>query len=629
MKTYIPISEDAEYRQMYDSYIQTVDNLNDTDFLYETMLSNGQVFFVEDGVYGLVNGQEARRNTNITISRSAIDNFTITDFKVFTRATNELLTLDINCNLAAYRDNKIHYLYIVLDTHGTYEVYDDMFQSDETKLLFARFIIGSNGDSKQFYMMLPFAGSADYIKGNQFYQVTEGLRVKVISNNSKQLTLSKAKIRFSAINFDDKASPDCITIDYEGAAVPIRYVTWDSTSQIPRTNWDASLVYTLDYTTIMNYSTGRTTRLTADKFSIQKLYYDVYTRCIVALYGDTAYDTMNEAIYAVDSVMNYPLPDGIEYLIPIACVIIQNTSDPFSDSNFRVINLDYNEQEVLDSDTFTRQQSAEAVAIARQAQSDVSTVSTNLNNHTGNKSNPHEVRLSQLKKSDGTAGAIDDSFAEPGLSVTALINRTLSQVGQTYYSKSGGPISGNVSISGSLSVTGNTTLSTVTTSGNITVGGDIIPSSNVSTSIGTSSKRLDAIFARAINCRTGNGDTSRFEDLETKNILPVSSSYAIGASNNRFGNMYTNYMNVYSALNSYGNTNLDGSVLLDGEDGGTCMISMPTTFYNSVSIDNSLASMFGTPVFSIPNGQLKLGNYSLVLGGQVSNLPTTTGYGIW
>ena len=57
-------------------------------------------------------------------------------------------------------------------------------------------------------MMLPFAGSADYIKGNQFYQVTDGLRVQVVNNSTKELTLSDAKIRFSAINFDDNASPD-------------------------------------------------------------------------------------------------------------------------------------------------------------------------------------------------------------------------------------------------------------------------------------------------------------------------------------------------------------------------------------------------------------------------------------
>ena len=34
MKSYTQIREDSEYREVYDSYIQTVDNLNDVDFLY-------------------------------------------------------------------------------------------------------------------------------------------------------------------------------------------------------------------------------------------------------------------------------------------------------------------------------------------------------------------------------------------------------------------------------------------------------------------------------------------------------------------------------------------------------------------------------------------------------------------
>ena len=34
MKQYKQVPEDAEYREYYDSYRLTVDNLNDTDYLY-------------------------------------------------------------------------------------------------------------------------------------------------------------------------------------------------------------------------------------------------------------------------------------------------------------------------------------------------------------------------------------------------------------------------------------------------------------------------------------------------------------------------------------------------------------------------------------------------------------------
>ena len=152
MKQYKQVPEDAEYREYYDSYRLTVDNLNDTDYLYKTSLSNGQVFFEFDEVFGYVNNQAAVRNRNLTITSDYIDNFVIRDFRVFSRALNDIIYLDINCNLKDYRDGKPHYLYIVLSHRGKYEVYDDMFQSDETKLLFARFIIDTQGNSIQFYM---------------------------------------------------------------------------------------------------------------------------------------------------------------------------------------------------------------------------------------------------------------------------------------------------------------------------------------------------------------------------------------------------------------------------------------------------------------------------------------------
>ena len=58
MKVYRQVSEDAEYREYYDSYRVTVENLNDTDFLYKSMLTNGQVFFSTEEVYGFVNLEE-------------------------------------------------------------------------------------------------------------------------------------------------------------------------------------------------------------------------------------------------------------------------------------------------------------------------------------------------------------------------------------------------------------------------------------------------------------------------------------------------------------------------------------------------------------------------------------------
>ena len=611
MKTYKQIPEDAEYREMYDSYRRTVDNLNDTDFLYETMLSNGQVFFKDDEVYGFVNGLPALRNRNISIARTDIDNFRITNFILFTRATNDLITLNINCNLANYRDNKVHYLYVVLDHNGTYEVWDDMFQSDENKILFARFLVSDRGDTRQFYMMLPFAGSADYIKGTQFYQVTDGLRVKVVNPNTKQLTVSRAKIRFSAINFDDKSSPDCITIDHEGNAVPIRYVYWDSEDNIPRVNWEGPAGNTLDFDTIMDYTNGRTSRVADGNFSIQKFYYDVYEHCIVAMYGNASFATREEAIYAIDSVMSYPIPDGVEYLIPIACIVMKNTEDPIDETNFRIVNLDYNEQEVLDSDTFTRQQAAEAVEKARQALAATEELSGDLNTHVGNLNNPHKVRLDQLYKSNGEAGAIDDSFAESGLSVTALINRTISRTDERYLKLTGGTVTGSVTLNQTLSVLGKTTLADVDT-GTIKLLSDKNITFAGNTDIGSSTKPANYIYATNISVSS----TAYMKAIQADgNIVPKSNNtYDLGASGTYWNKGYIRNMYGTSVTASTGQ--YTSSLEVNGSGIST----------NGITVSNNARA-------NIFNGYLVLRNYdgtsfSLRLGGRGS-IATQNGYGIW
>lgn len=612
MKVYRQVDEDAEYREYYDSYRVTVENLNDTDFLYKSMLTNGQVFFVEKEMFGFVNNQPALRGKSLTITRDYVDNFTIRDFKVFTRATNTLLDININCNLKDYRDNKPHYLYIVLSNKGKYEVYDDMFQSDETKLIFARFILDNQGNTKQFYMMLPFAGSADYIKGNQFYQVTDGLRVEVANSNTKQLTLTDAKIRFSGINFDDVASPDCLEVKFEGNAVPIRYTSvWDNTAKVPRVDWDSDTLDALTPNRIMNYTSGAISSVTANKFSIQKLYYDVYTKTIIAMYGDRAYNSMEEAVYAIDSVMNYKLPDGIEYLIPIAAMIIKNSNEAYSQDTLRIINLDYNEKEVLDSDTFTRQQAQEAITKARQALDTADSTSAALNEHVGDRTNPHRVKLNQLYNSEGQPVTIDDSYAD--WTVSSILSRAASSAADLYYLKTGGTISGNVSIGTSSAVKNLTVTGTSTLTGNVSLGGALSVKGNITTdntyNIGTNASRFGTAYLTTLNASSNSSITG---DLTARNLLPETTlSYNLGSSSKRYNNLYVKDISASGALSAGGNTSISGTLSVTGN----------TTLSGNLT-------MGASKKIEVNNGYIVVGGYSFRLGGS-GTIPTQNGYGIW
>lgn len=596
MKAYKQVAEDAEYRELYDSYRRTVENLNSTDYLYKSNLSNGQLFFIEDEMYGFVNNQPAMRGRNITISSDFIDNFVIRDFQVYSRFTNEIITLNVNVNLADFRDGKMHYLYVVLSHRGKYEVHDDMFQSDETKILFARFLIDTMGNCVQFYVMLPFAGSADYLKGNQFFQVTDGLRVKLLNSNTKQLKLTKAKIRFSGINFEDLSSPDCITIDHGNNPVPIRYTYFDYNDSVPRVDWTGNTYESLQVDKVINYNTGNITTVTDGKFSIQKLYYDVYERCLVALYGNRAYDTREEAILNIDSVMSYTLPDGIEYLIPVAAVVIQRTSSALNDNNFKVVNLDYNEQEVLDSDTFTRQQAAEAMNKANQALELAGGVDTTLSSHTNLRNNPHQVTAAQL--------GIDSSYLNT--TVSAILQSAANSAADLYYKKSGGTISGDVTISNSkkLTVTGQTDLnSTVNVGGILNVNGSIIPYNDTGISIGSASKRIYEVNTYQLNV---DYITYLRGNTYVRTVLPESTlSYTLGSSNARFFDVYTQYVDASNQITC-------GSLYTSGAITG-----------DSASVSDLVANRI-----DVTNGYLVLGSYSLKLGG-AGDIPTQDGYGIW
>lgn len=612
MKVYRQVDEDAEYREYYDSYRVTVENLNDTDFLYKSMLTNGQVFFEMPEMFGFVNNQPAFRNRSLTITRDYIDNFVIRDFKVFTRATNTLLDININCNLKDYRDNKPHYLYIVLSNKGKYEVYDDMFQSDETKLIFARFILDNQGNTKQFYMMLPFAGSADYIKGNQFYQVTDGLRVEVVNNTTRQLTLTDAKIRFSGINFDDVSSPDCLEVKFEGNAVPIRYASiWDNNAKVPRVDWDSDPITALTLSRIMNYTNGATSACPSNKFSIQKLYYDVYTKTIIAMYGNRAYNSMEEAVYAIDSVMSYKLPDGIEYLIPIAAIITKNTEDAISEDNFRIINLDYNEKEVLDSDTFTRQQAQEAINKATAALDTADSVSATLNEHVGDRTNPHRVRLNQLYDSQGQLVTIDDSYAQ--WTVSSILSRAASAAADLYYLKTGGTISGNVAIGSSSAAKNLTVYGTSTLSGNVSLGGSLSVSGNITTNsthnIGTNASRFGTAYITTLNASSNSTISG---SLTAGDLIPETTlSYSLGSSAKRYNKLWTKDIDASGALAISGNASISGTLSVTG----------------NTSLSGNL-TMGTSKKIEVNNGYIVVGGYSFRLGGS-GTIPTQNGYGIW
>lgn len=396
MNTYKTLDEQSTWRDAFDAINTTSENLNSVDYLYKSYLGDGQVFNVVGNV-GYVNNQEAQRNKNITITSDYIASFKISGFQFYHRKENRVIDIDIDCNLYDYKDNKPHFLYIVLSQHGKYEVYDDMYHNTENLILFARFVINTDGNASQFYVMAPFAGSPDYIKGNTFYEVSEGFDLDYFNKENKQFTITESKVRFSGINFDNYASPDVLHITPGDINIKFKYIYFDTVDSLPRVNWSTNdEVDNLIVNKVMNYSTGALTDVPENSFSNQKIYYDIYSNVFVAMYGKSTYETMEEAIMSVDEILDYPKPDDIDYMLPIAVVTIKNSDEAFSEDTIRIIGLKFDESELFDSNDLARQQSIEAIKKAEQAIDRANEVGTDLSNHIGNKSNPHSVTKSQV-----------------------------------------------------------------------------------------------------------------------------------------------------------------------------------------------------------------------------------------
>ena len=473
MKVYTPLQETSTYRDLYDSYNTTVDNLNSTDFLYESNLSDGRVF--SDQV-GYINLQEAHMGQSVTISAADLGDFKIRGFVYYSRKYNTYKVMDINCDLTGYKDNRVHFLYVLMQTGGTYEVYDDMQSNTDERMLFARFVIDTSGNSVQFFLAAPFAGTPDYVKSNPTFEVMSGL--KGVGTNSNTLILGQGKIRFPGINFDNKADPDVLTVDVSSEALPLRYVTWDSVNSRPTVNWGSGTVTNFDFSKMMNFSTGAITNVANNKTTIQKVYFDPYTKSGVVEYGNVAYNSLEDAMKVLGTVASYPLIDGVKYLIPLVAIVNKKGNTDLTEEEYcSVVSLTPNEELIFGLDQASQQMALEAQIKAQQAIDTVGDVQTALGNHTANVSNPHNVTRSQLGISDTLANKTLTQIYS-GAAQYILDNNSLNT---KYLPLVGGTITGtltvngvltarsNVSITGSLSA-GTTTLGTTTVGSLISTG---------------------------------------------------------------------------------------------------------------------------------------------------------------
>ena len=87
--------------------------------------------------------------------------------------------------------------------------------------------------------------------------------------------------------------------------------------------------------------TGVLNNVPEGKHTIQRVLWDIYENCLIVQYGDTVYDSLEDAISAVGTVV-YPVPWGHLFYIPLAALVIrENCTDINLDTETAIVIKQY------------------------------------------------------------------------------------------------------------------------------------------------------------------------------------------------------------------------------------------------------------------------------------------------
>lgn len=99
---------------------------------------------------------------------------------------------------------------------------------------------------------------------------------------------------------------------------------------ITQTPLDYALASIQDDLNAITFNVGQIKNVAAGKFTIQRILWDIYEGTLILQYGDTVYDTFQEAIAGTDLV-EYPAPFGKTIYIPMAIMIIKSGTTDIND----------------------------------------------------------------------------------------------------------------------------------------------------------------------------------------------------------------------------------------------------------------------------------------------------------
>ena len=345
----------------------------DNNVLVDELLA----YTIDTGVFRTgeekVNGWVVGPHNNLTFPLSKINNIVFTGFVFYFKSLHKVFTEVPALDLTGYNDGKLHLIYLTSEL--TYVILDEKYSGIDDYLYVGRFVINSEG-FVQFYVMTRNAGTNPFDKNGVHYEVIDGLMTT--KKGGLKLSLTNGVLKYSGINIRSEVDTDILTEEFNNEIIPIRYVTKDNT-----VDWTSASVEDVITNKILNYTTTTMSDVEAGKYSVQKVYYDYPTKSFIIQYGDTVFNTSNQAL-SRPATINYEEPDLDGMYVPLALMVIKSgvTALDGDEKNCKIIYIANNsklggttavdpEAQEIANEALRQAQAAQASANEAQSTADI------------------------------------------------------------------------------------------------------------------------------------------------------------------------------------------------------------------------------------------------------------------
>lgn len=306
--------------QWVDAFNNNALASSDHAYYLGEMLFNGILYTGKETIGGI----PIASLTNLNISPVSAQNLELDNFYLYFRDINKVLLIDqVTFDLRAY--NTGHPMFFYINSDLGYRV-SQKFEEQANEIMLFRFILSPNEKFKQCYVTAQRFGSNVYDTADEFYYV-KGCVPMPVKSQPMKLRLGNGTIKRSGIKFDFHQIPDVLIIQDKEVPFNLRYITVDN-----KVDYDQALTRDVIANKWLNYSTKVLTTVPADKFTIQRILYDVYADCLIMQYGNGLYNSLEEALSSVNNV-GFPFPYNELMYIPMGLIAIKGDCTDLTDSN--------------------------------------------------------------------------------------------------------------------------------------------------------------------------------------------------------------------------------------------------------------------------------------------------------